>query len=415
MPNFYFKLEITDENGLPLTIDSTNRGFKLILRERNEHSLEFNVRDLSMDSRIVRGNRCRVFGAYNNPSPTTSIFEGLMTDKDEKGTWNKHLKILARDFFKDRLLTKTVNKKYNQQKAGVIFKDIVQTFLGSEFTVNGVEDTSVTISEDFPYFRGDQATDILTEDTLAEYFCKASLDCIFRPVRSDDSGLTITEAMVEDLTSVKRSLAESVGEVIVVGGLDTNNQRIIARAVDNTLPANIKTRKYPLHDKRYTTYQGAKLKALSILTELGRDFISVNPILVKDLTTLPRPSQLITLNIPSHSLNNVKVVVRQIEIDMQPGQDSLQWIKIWLGETEKVFEERILIQQLAFEKERARGTLFADIDTQQLLNAKDSLIISEGTIQLKKCTNFYLDSVPGGDPDGCIFALDGKVASELDV
>ena len=94
----------------------------------------------------------------------------------------------------------------------------------------------------------------------------------------------------------------------------------------------------------------------------------------------------------------------------------MQWIKFWFGETEKTFEERILIQQAAFEKERARGTLFADISTQQLLNAKDTVVLAEGNKTLKKCTNFYLDSVPGGDPDGCIFTLDGaKGGSELDV
>jgi hypothetical protein len=409
-------LEIDDENGLPLTIDSKNLGFKLILRERNEHSLEFTVRDINMDSHIVRGRRCRVFGEHNNPNPTTPIFEGIMVDKNERGTWNKRLEVFARDLFKDRLLTKTVNKKYDQQKAGIIFKDIVQTFLGSEFTVNGVQDTSVTISEDFPYFMGSLACDTLAEDTLTEYFCKANLDCVFRPVQTDNSGLTISEAMIMDITEVKRSLAESIAEAIVVGGLDESNNRIIARAVDNTLSSFIQGRKRAIHDKRFTTYQGAKLKALSMLSELGKDFVNIPPIHVKDLTSLTRPGQLININIPNHGLNNVKLVMKQIEIDVPAGFESIQWIKCWLGESEKVVEERILVQQYLFERERARGTLFADISTQQLLNAKDTMTVSEGNKNFKKCTNFYWDAVSPPDADGCVFSWDGKNGgSEWDV
>jgi len=413
MGNWFFKLEIDDENGLPLTIDSKNRGVKLVLRERNEHVLEFDVRDLAMDSRIVRGKRCRIFGDHNVNPPTIKQFEGIMTDKNERGTWNKKLHVLARDFFKDRLLTRTVNKKYTQQKAGIIFKDIVQTFLGSEFTVNSVQDTSVTISEEFPHFQGELAADILAEDTLTEYFCKANLDCVFRAVRSDDSGLTITESMVRDVTEVKRTLAESCAEVIVVGGLDASNNRVIARAIDTTLPAEIQGRKYPHHDKRYTTYQGAKLKALSILSALGRDFINIPPVFIKDLTALPRPGQFVTLNIPSHSLNNVKVLVRQIEINMPEGEESIQWLKFWFGETEKTYEERILIHEAAFEKERARGTLQAEIATQQLLNTKDTLTVTE-VKQFKKCSNFYYDSVPGGDPDGCLAAYDNTKGNQTE-
>ncbi len=414
MANWYFKLEIDDETGQPLVLSSTNRGFRLILRERNEHVLTFAVRDLSMDSRIVRGKRCRVFGDHNNPAPTTRRFEGVMVDKDEVGTWDKHLSILARDFFKDRLLTKTVNKKYDQQKAGVIMRDVVQTFLGSEFTVSGVQDTSVTISEDFPQFKAEIAADVLAEDTLTEYFCKPDLDVVFRPVRSDDSGLTITESMVNDVSEVKRSLAESVAEVIVVGGLDDSGNRVIAKAVDSTLPSEIQGRIYPHHDKRYTTYQGAKLKALSMLAEIGRDFTSIPPILVKDITDLPRPGQLIALNIPTHGLNNVKVLVRQIEIVINPSEDSVQWIRMWLGETEKTIEERILIQQAAFEKERARGTLQAEIATQQLLNARDVLALTE-VRQFKRCSNFYIDSVLGGDPDGCLAGFDNTKGNQTEM
>lgn len=416
MTDWFFKLEIDDQNGVPLTIDGPNRGFKLTLREKNEHALEFTVRDIAMDSRIVRGKRCRVFGDNNVNPPTTKQFEGLMTDKDEVGTWNKRLNVLARDFFKDRLLTKTVNKKYDSLKAGAIMRDVVQTFLGSEFTVTAVQDTSVTLSEDFPYFQGQMAVDTLGEDSLTEYFCKANLDVVFRPVRSDDSGLTITEAMVKDLTEVKRSLAESVAEAIVVGGLDTGNNRVIARATDPALSAIIQGRKRALHDKRYTTYQGAKLKALSIMSEIGRDFVNIPPIHIKDLTSMPRPGQLVNLNIPSHAINNVKFIVRQIEIDVDQGMDSIRWLKFWFGESEKVVEEMIWIQQQIFERERARGTLFADISTQQLLNAKDNFSIAEGNKTLKLCTNFFLDGVPvGQESNGCVFALDGKAGSELDV
>ncbi len=416
MGDWSFKLEINDENNQPLTIDSKNRGFRLILREKDESVLDFKVRDIAMDSRIVRGNRCRIFGDHNNPTPTTKQFEGLMVDKNENGTWNKVLEIFARDFFKDRLLTRHVNKNYSNQKAGAIFRDIVQTFLGSEFTVVGVEDTSVTISQDFPYWMGQLAADEMATLALAEYFCKPSLDVTFRPVRTDDSGLTITEAMVKDVTEVKRSLAESVGEAIVVGGLDESSNRVIARAVDTTLPSNIQGRKITIHDKRFTVYQSAKLKALSILSEIGRDFVNIPPIHVKDLTSLPRPGQLITLNIPSHNLNNIKILVKQIEIDAEPGHDTVRWLKLHFGETEKTIEERIIIQQALFERERARGTTFAEVSSQQLLNAKDTLTITEGTKQCKRCTNFYLDTVPGGDPDGCIFTLDGsKGGSELDV
>ncbi|MEM2760492.1 MAG: hypothetical protein QXU32_06670 [Nitrososphaerales archaeon] len=414
--NWFFRLEVDDENNLPLTIDNSNRGFRLILRERNEHSLEFAVRDIGMDHRIVRGHRCRVFGEYNNPSPTIKIFEGIMTDKNEKGTWNKRLEIFARDLFRDRLLTKTVNEKYQQLKAGQIFRDIVQRFLGPEFTVNGVQDTSVTISEDFPFFMAELTCDTLAEDTLAEYFCKANLDCVFRPIRTDDSGLTITESMVRDMTEVKRSLAESISEAIVVGGLDENQQRIIARSVDDTLPEEIRGRKRAIHDKRFTTYQRAKLKALSILSELGKDFVNVPPIEVRDLSSLPRPGQLIALNMPMHGLNSVKLVVKQIQVDLGAGYDGVQWIKFWLGESEKTVEEKILVQQALFERERARGTLFEDISTQQLLNAKDLVVVGEGQSRIKRCANFYLDSVPAEDPDGCIFSLDGKHGgSELDV
>ncbi len=207
-----------------------------------------------------------------------------------------------------------------------------------------------------------------------------------------------------------------MGEAIVVGGLDASGNRVIARAVDDTLPSSIRSRKITIHDKRYITYQDAKLKALSILSELGRDFVNVPPIDVKDITSLPRAGQLITLNIPSHNLNSVKLIVKQIEIDARPGEEAVRWLKFYLGETEKTMEERILLQQTLFERERARGTTFSEVSTQQLLNARNAYAIAEGNKNIKRCTNFYLDAVPGGDPDGCIFTLDGgKGGSELDV
>jgi hypothetical protein len=416
MSDWTFTLEVNDENDLPLTIDSKSRGFRLVLREKNESILEFVARDLAMDSRIVRGNNCRVYGDPNNTTPTTKQFEGLMIDKNEVGTWNKALQVVARDFFKDRLLTRHVNKNYSSQKAGVIFRDIVQTFVGSEFTINGIEDTSVSITQDFPYWMAHLAADEVATLALAEYFCKPSLDVTFRPARTDDSGLTITESMVRDVSQVKRSLAESVGEAIVVGGLDASSNRVIARVVDDSLPSSIRNRRITIHDKRYTTYQDAKLKALSILSELGRDFVNVPPIDVRDLTMLPRPGQLITLNMPNHNLNNIKLIVKQIEVDARPGEETVRWLKFYLGETEKTVEERILLQQTLFERERARGTMFSEVSTQQLLNARDVHTIAEGGKNIKRCTNFYLDSVPGSDSDGCIFTLDGeKGGSELDL
>lgn len=414
MALWYLKLEIDDENGNPLTIDATNRGYRLKLREKNEHILTFAVRDISMDSRLVRGKRCRVFSDYNVNPATTKQFEGVMVDKEEVGatTVGKYFAMLARDFFKDRLLTKTHNKKHNQRKAGLIMKDIV-TDAGSEFAQTSIEDTSVTLSEDYPHFLCQEAADILAEDSLTEYFCKPNLDVVFRSIRTDDSDLTIVEANVEGVSEVLRSIAEAAAEVIVIGGKDDTGQRVIARAVDSTLPAEIQGRKYSHHDQRYTTYQGAKLKALSILTDIGRDFTIIPPLRVKDITSLPRPGQLINLNFPNHGLTNVKVIVRQIELVLNPGEEGVQWIKFWLGETAPVLEEKIQMQQIAFERERARGILQADIATQQLLNAKDTLTISEGSRTITVCSKFWFDAVPVGQ-SGCTFGYD-RPWSEYDV
>lgn len=395
-------------------IKPNNRGFTLILRERNEGSLEFIVRAFEGDplpEGIVRGRRCWVLGDHDNPTPNMKIFEGLMIDRNERGTWNKRIHVLAREFFKDRLLTRIHNAKHQLRKAGQIFKDIVAD-AGSEFTTNGVQDTSVTISEDFPQFLCELAADTLAEDTLTEYYCKPNLDVVFRPVQSEDSGITITESMVKDMTEVKRSLGESISEAIVIGGLDEDGQRVIARAIDDTLPENIRGRKRSLHDQRYTTYQGAKLKALSMLAELGKDFINIPPIEVKDLPSLPRPGTLVTCNMPSHELNNVKIVVKQIQIDVRAGEESVQWIKIWLGESEKILEERIMVQQALFERERARGTLHAQIATQQLLNARNKLELVDIGAGVEACSTFQLDEA---DPGNCEFGLDGGSGhSQLD-
>jgi hypothetical protein len=416
-PGWVFKLQVVDAGQILQTISTNNLGYSLILREKNNHSLEFTVRDIDMDATIIRGNKCRVLGDYNNLNPTTVIFNGRITDKNEKGTWNKRLACLARDQFKDRLLTKTVNKKYQQQFAGVIFKDMVQNFIASpsnEFTVNGVQDTAVKVSEDFPHFQAGLACDTLAEDTFTEYFCKGDLNIVFRHPRTEDSGLTVTEAMVKDMSEVHRSLAESVSEAIVVGDVDGSGNRIIARSIDPGLPPEIQGRKKAIQDKRFTTYQGAKLKSLSMLSEVGKDFVSVPPIHVRDITSLPRPGQLITLNIPKHNLNNLKLVVKQIQIDVEPGTESIPWIKFWFGESDKSVEERILIQQAAFERERARGVLAAETATQQLLNARDTVTITE-VKGLKKCSNFYMDSVLGGDPDGCLAGFDNTKGNQTEM
>ncbi len=348
---------------------------------------------------------------YESKSKSIRIFEGIIIYVEEIGEFNKTISINARDLFKDRLLTKVINKRYIDMKVSDIFKDIISQ-LGEEFSINGVKDVNIIISKDFPYLQAQLACDTLAEDTGTEYFCKPNLDCVFRELKTDDSKIVITEDMVKSPAEIKRSYADSISEVIVVGGFDENNNRVIARAVNHSL-SRLKGRTYVLHDKSYTDYSSAKLRALSILNKLSKLQVIIEPIYVKQLDDIPLPGQLVTLNLPKYGLNNTKVIVKELEINAKPGIELL-WFKLSVGESEESLESKIVTQQHLFEKNRVLGTTFNDLATHKLDNIHEPLILNEKS-KTKRCKGFYLDYVLNYALEGLEFGLDGKYASQLDL
>ncbi len=348
---------------------------------------------------------------YESKSKSIRIFEGIIIEVEESGEFNKVISITARDIFKDRLLTKVINKRYRDMRVSDIFKDIISQ-LGDEFSTQSVKDVNIIVSKDLPYLQAQLACDTLTEDTGTEYFCKPNLDCVFRELKTDDSNIIITEEMVKSPAEVKRSYADSISDVIVVGGFDENNNRVIARAVNHYSLA-LRGRSYVLHDKSYTDYTTAKLRALSILNKLSKMFVIIEPIYVKELEEVPLPGQLVTLNLVKYGLNYTKVIVKEVEINAKPGVDLL-WFKLSVGEHEESLETKIVTQQQLFEKNRVLGTAFDDLATHRLDNINDLLILNEHN-RVRRCKGFYLDYVPNYIQEGLEFGLDGRYASQLDL
>lgn len=399
---WFGKLEIDKDVGT-LILDTKNRGFKLRLREQNKSELTFTARDTdgTLVNDIKKDKRCRVF-ADTFVNPTTKRFEGIIEIRELEGSFNQVLNCEAFDFFRWAIMNRVLNKSYSNLKVGAIVRDWQNNGLPdklNEFTFTSTEDTSVTVSSiNFIYESYKGCLDRIAERSLGEYYCKPDLDVIFRHKRIKDSGITISQSMVKDVAKLMEEIADTVKEVIVIGGKDAGNNRIIVKAVSSSYPFAKRT--LSIVDERYTTYEGAKLRATTEVKDKDFERKDLPVLEVQNLTTLPIPGELVTINLPKYGLSSVKFVVREIELNFRPGEDSVEWVKIKVGETEQSLQALLENEIAEFESDKRKQIPISELANQQLVNGTDALTFSEAkTITVKVGGTYVYDTAKYGFAD----------------
>ena len=372
MADLFTKVEVDDRNSANLILDEELRGLQLTLRRFNQNSLKYFIRNLGdIKQDIVFGNNIRVYADYGTNPPTTKVFTGTNTDFDAAGTYDETLGVYARDLFQDRKASKDINKKYADQEVATTVKDIINNFMGGGFTVTAVDDLGISQPYNFVSENVGNALARITKSSFSELFMKPDKDVVLRSLQTVDIGVTITDSNIRHPRKVKirKGISDSYGIVRVVGGKSTQaydlNKRVIAEERVPNAAANIKDRVFNIVDERFTTWEGAKTRAVTVANDVGEEVFAFDtPLFVHNLTKLPMAGDLININSTELGITNTRFIVEEIGITHRAGLDAVKFISLRIGSTEQEEYETLQLLQEIFESEK-RKALDADSDTNQ--------------------------------------------------
>lgn len=301
------------------------------------------------------------------------VFTGVNTDYDETGTFGDTIVVTCRDLFEDLKLSEDINKRYADQEIATTVTDvisIVNTERSAGLTTTGISTLTISQPYNFVSENLERVCSRITKSTFSELFMRPTKEIVLRSLRTVNSGITITDTQIRKPESIshRHGISNSYGLVRVVGGLSTEAydlaKRIIAEARIPNAATNIAKRVYDIVDERFTTFKGAKTHALTVADEVGSEaFVFDSPFSVQDLTKLPVPGELLTLNSTELAINQ-SFIVEEYHLNVAVGEDSTKFIEIKLGNSEQSEVDTLVLLRSVYEDEK-RKLLDADADTEQ--------------------------------------------------
>lgn len=350
---------ITAQTG---NIDTSANG---IVIGNNEHSI---IDEPRIYNRALTASE--ITDLFNSTNPTIKQLTATILGINPTGINTRLIDIEGKDLFRDTVNITAINNKYADQNTQTTVIDIINKLPGG-FDTSLVQDLGISQPYNAVEEYASHLIQRIKDSTFGEIFARPDKKVVYRAKQTEESGLTITDSMIDNLEEIsrgKKTIAESFGVIKVVGGNSTQaydlNKKVKAVAEIPNVPINLKNRIMVHVDDRFTTWKGAKELAISLRNTFGKEyFILPTAFRVKDLTAIPRPGAFITANSTELGLNAL-YKVKSIEINSGEGETNAQFLEIKLGDTLQVEINKLAILQAQFESEK-RKALDADTLTNQ--------------------------------------------------
>jgi hypothetical protein len=258
---------------------------------------------------VFRGGEVMNYYCDYAPDATTLRFSGVV----EKPNFNNHELVISGRSHGLHLIERTVTKKYVSVDSADIFRDLITTYGGGRFTMNGIPAT-VGIALTFDWIQKsfiDCAKDLCIAIGYDWYVSAAKDVSLFITSENindddavvDDFNLVNVGEFADDLSLVKNR--------IKVYGKNSNGVQVLYTAQDDASIAAYGLKELIIQDESITTFEAARDLAELRKTE------GITPPKVGDVKSVhlctALPGQFLTISAVYDGLSEGRYPVRQVE------------------------------------------------------------------------------------------------------